>query len=216
MITYLNDILIYSDNLKMHHKHMHKVLIKLNEQAMYVKKSKSRFKIKKIQFLKYVIWSNQIKKNLKKTEAVWDWSTLWKVKEVQVFLELTNYYWKFVSNYAKIVKSLTCLTCKDKRWHWDKKQKNVFCTLKKSLSETAHLQIFNQVCEKILKTDTSDFAVEACLYQIKDGQKKSIVYWFRKLSEFKKRYKIYNKKLLAIVKALQDWRSYLADISKSV
>jgi len=55
VITYLNDILIYSDDLKMHHKHMHKVLMKLNEQAMYVKKSKSRFKIKKIQFLKYVI-----------------------------------------------------------------------------------------------------------------------------------------------------------------
>jgi len=70
VITYLNDILIYSDNLEMHHKHMHKVLAKLNEQAMYVKKSKSRFEIKKIQFLRYVIQSKQIKKNLKKTEAV--------------------------------------------------------------------------------------------------------------------------------------------------
>jgi len=55
VITYLNNILIYSDNLKMHCKHVHKILAKLNEKAMYVKKSKSRFKIKKIQFLKYVI-----------------------------------------------------------------------------------------------------------------------------------------------------------------
>ena len=49
---------------------MHKILTKLNKQAMYMKKLKSRFKIKKIQFLEYVIQSNQIKKNLKKTEAV--------------------------------------------------------------------------------------------------------------------------------------------------
>jgi len=55
IITYLDDILIYSDNLKMHHKHVHKVLAKLNKQVMYVKKLKSRFKIKKIQFLKYII-----------------------------------------------------------------------------------------------------------------------------------------------------------------
>ncbi len=55
VITYLDDILIYSDNLKMHYKHVYKILAKLNEQAMYVKKLKSRFKIKKIQFLKYVI-----------------------------------------------------------------------------------------------------------------------------------------------------------------
>ena len=108
------------------------------------------------------------------------------------------------------------LICKNKRWHWDKKQKNVFYALKKSLSETAHLQILNQACKKILKINALNFAVEACLYQIKDEQKKSIVYWFRKLSEFKKRYKIYNKKLLAIMKVLQDWRSYLIDISKSI
>jgi len=58
VIIYFNNILIYSDNLEMHHKHMHKILTKLNEQAMYVKKLKSRFKIKKIQFLKYVIQFN--------------------------------------------------------------------------------------------------------------------------------------------------------------
>jgi len=55
VITYLDDILIYSDNLKMHHKHVHKILAKLKEWVMYVKKLKSRFKIKKIQFLKYII-----------------------------------------------------------------------------------------------------------------------------------------------------------------
>jgi len=55
IITYLDDILIYLDNLKMHHKHVHKVLAKLNKQVMYVRKLKSRFKIKKIQFLKYII-----------------------------------------------------------------------------------------------------------------------------------------------------------------
>jgi len=31
VIIYLDDILIYSDNLKMHYKHVHKVLAKLNE-----------------------------------------------------------------------------------------------------------------------------------------------------------------------------------------
>ncbi len=54
-ITYLDDILIYSDDLEMHCSHVHKVLEKLNERALYVKKSKSRFKTKKIKFLDYVI-----------------------------------------------------------------------------------------------------------------------------------------------------------------
>jgi hypothetical protein len=40
-ITYLDDILIYSDDLEMHCSHVHKVLRKLNERALYVKKSKA-------------------------------------------------------------------------------------------------------------------------------------------------------------------------------
>ncbi len=55
IIRYFNDILIYLDNLKMHCKQIYKILAKLNEKALYVKKLKSRFKIKKIKFLRYVI-----------------------------------------------------------------------------------------------------------------------------------------------------------------
>jgi len=73
VITYLNDILIYSDDLEMHRSHVHKILKKLNERALYVKKSKSRFETKKIKFLDYVIQSEQIEKNSKKTNAVRNW-----------------------------------------------------------------------------------------------------------------------------------------------
>jgi len=109
VITYLNDILIYSDDLETHCSHMHKILKKLNERALYVKKSKSRFETKKIEFLDYVIQFEQIKKNSKKTNTVRNWPLSKWVKKVQAFLELTNYYWKFVPNYAKIVKFLMWL-----------------------------------------------------------------------------------------------------------
>jgi len=66
VITYLDDILIYSDDLEMHQSHMHKILEKLDERALYVKKSKSRFETKKIKFLDYVIQFEQIKKNSKR------------------------------------------------------------------------------------------------------------------------------------------------------
>ena len=73
VITYLNDILIYSDDLEMHCSHVHKVLRKLNERTLYVKKLKSKFEAKKIKFLNYIIQFEQIKKNSKKTDAVRNW-----------------------------------------------------------------------------------------------------------------------------------------------
>jgi len=85
VITYLDDILIYSDDLEMHCSHVHKVLEKLNERALYVKKSKSKFKAKKIEFLDYIIQSEQIEKNSKKTDAVRNWPLSKQVKKVQTF-----------------------------------------------------------------------------------------------------------------------------------
>jgi len=69
-ITYLDNILIYSDDLEMHCNHVHKILRKLNKRALYVKKSKSKFEAKKIEFLNYIIQPEQIKKDSKKTNTV--------------------------------------------------------------------------------------------------------------------------------------------------
>jgi len=216
MITYLNDILIYSDDLEMHHSHMHKILKKLNKRTLYVKKSKSRFKTKKIKFLDYVIQLEQIKKNSKKTDAVRNWPLSKWVKKVQAFLRLMNYYWKFVLNYAKVAESLTQLMHKNERWHWNKEQKNAFHALKKSFNRMTHLRILNLTCKKTLKTDALNFAVDTCLYQIEDEQLRLIAYQSRKLLKSKKRYEIHDKELLVIVKALQDWRPYFTDTEKSI
>ena len=216
VITYLNDILIYSDTLKKHWKHVPKVLEKLSEKALYIKKEKSRFEVQEVEFLEYVIWSKQIEKDLKKTQAVRDWPTPRRVKEVQFFLKWVNYYRKFVPNYLRVAESLTHLTQKTEEFHWNKEQEQAFQDLKNALSKMAHLQISRPTSEKVVETDVSDFVVEACLYQIEDGEKQPITYQSRKLSGLEKRYEVHNKELLVIVKALQEWRSYLAGLNKLI
>ena len=139
VITYLNDILIYSDTLKKHQQHVLKILEKLSEKTLYIKKKKSRFEVQEVEFLEYVIWSGQIEKDPKKTQAVRDWSTPRRVKEVQSFLELVNYYWKFIPNYSQVAEPLTHLMWKAEEFHWNKEQKQVFQDLKNVLSRMTHL-----------------------------------------------------------------------------
>ena len=55
VITYLNDILIYSKDLETHCEHMCKILKKLKKRALYMKQLKNRFKTQKVKFLDYVI-----------------------------------------------------------------------------------------------------------------------------------------------------------------
>jgi len=70
VITYLNNILIYSEDLETHCEYVWKILKKLKKRTLYVKQSKSKFKTQKVKFLDYMIWFEWIEKNSKKTVTV--------------------------------------------------------------------------------------------------------------------------------------------------
>jgi hypothetical protein len=68
-ITYLDDILIYSDDLEMHCSHVHKVLEKLNERALYVKKSKASLKQRKSNSLIILFNLSKSRRTQKQTQS---------------------------------------------------------------------------------------------------------------------------------------------------
>ena len=49
----------------------------------------------------------------KKVKEVLDWPTPKRVKDVQKFLELTNYYWQFIKNFTTISRLLNDLVKKN-------------------------------------------------------------------------------------------------------
>ena len=53
-----------------------------------------------------------------KLEAVQDWATPQDVKGVQSFLGFTNYYRRFIKDFAAIADPLTSLMKKDVEWQW--------------------------------------------------------------------------------------------------
>ena len=68
-----------------------------------------------------------------KLNAVCEWETPTNVKDIRSFLEVANYYHRFVPGYASIVAPLTMLTKKDVLWHWGPLQRRAFKDLKFAL-----------------------------------------------------------------------------------
>jgi len=54
-----------------------------------------------------------------KVEGIMNWPTPTKVKDVQSFLGLANFYCRFVKDFSKIAAPLHKLTRKDQKWEWD-------------------------------------------------------------------------------------------------
>jgi len=75
---------------------MVEVIRRLEENDLYVKPEKCRWKVKEVGFLGVVIGSEGIKMEEEKVKGVLEWPTPKYVKDVQKFLGLANYYHQFI------------------------------------------------------------------------------------------------------------------------
>jgi len=118
VISYIDDILIYSNNIEEHHEHVKRVLKKLLDNNLYVKLEKCEFDVEKTTFLGYVISKDGLEMDKEKVKAVLDWPIPKNVKEIQSFIGLCNYYRVFIKDFAKIANPLHKLTRKNVSFDW--------------------------------------------------------------------------------------------------
>ncbi|KAF8697750.1 hypothetical protein RHS03_07703, partial [Rhizoctonia solani] len=91
VIIYLNDILIYSKDDASHTQHVHEVLWRLMENQLFCKASKCMFHVTSVEYLGIIVLDKGFSLDKLKTQAVQEWPTPTKVKEVQLFLGFANF-----------------------------------------------------------------------------------------------------------------------------
>jgi len=85
-IVYLDDLLIYSNTLQQHRRDVSNILEALRKSGMKVKPSKCEFHQNETEYLGFIIGQEGVKTDPVKTQAIWDWTTAKKIKEIQCFL----------------------------------------------------------------------------------------------------------------------------------
>ena len=101
------DVIIVETEMEEEHDELVKEILKiLEENNLYVKPEKCRWKVREVDFLGVVIGLEGIKMKEEKVKLVLDWPVSKLVKNIQKFLRLVNYYRRFVEEFVKIVKPL--------------------------------------------------------------------------------------------------------------
>ena len=124
--VYLDDILIFSEDLNQHREHVRKFLKILEKNKVFCKQEKCEFEVPVVEYLGFVISSEGIAMDRGKLKAVADWPTPKKLRDVQSFLGFANFYRWFIQGYSKVVAPLTKLTGKDIPFIWDTDQESAF------------------------------------------------------------------------------------------
>ncbi len=209
VIAYIDDIVIYTKGSREQHaKDVAAVFERLSRTTFKTAPNKCEFFKKEIEFLGFLIGTDGIKIDPKKTTSIVEWPVPKTVKEVQAFLGLANYNRKFVKDYSKIAIPLTNLTKKDEQFIWKPEHQQTFNKLKDACCQAPTLAMFDGTKPIQIETDASDRAIGACLTQEREGKRHPIAYFSRKMTPAEQNYEIYDKELLAIVAALRHWRVY--------
>jgi hypothetical protein len=101
---------------------------------LYAKLSKCEFWLREVSFLGHVITGRGIAVDLGKVGDVLNWEPPTTVSEIRSFLGLAGYYTRFIEGFSKIVKPLTSLLEKEKKFIWSKACQNNFDELRKRLT----------------------------------------------------------------------------------
>ena len=111
--TFIDDILVATDIEEGHDELVEEVLRRLEENNLFVKPEKCKWKVREVDFLGVVIGPKGVEMQKKKVEGVLNWPAPRNVKEVQKFLDLANYYRRFIKDFARIVVLLHVLVRKE-------------------------------------------------------------------------------------------------------
>ena len=206
VMIYLDDILIYLNNMSKYHRHMKEVLKCLHKAGFYAKAEKCKFYSKLVEYLEYILFPSGLTMSNDKVKIIQDWPEPKEVKNIQSFLGFTNFYCQFIFNYLDIVIPLTHLIWKDIPWKFDSSCQDAFNSLKKAFNSTPILTHWIPNAQLFVETNASDYALAAILSIVnEDNEVHPVAFHSHTFTAIELNYDTYDKELLAIFEAFKIW-----------
>ena len=208
--AYIDDILIYSSTLNEHRSHVMKILQRLRDAGIQADIAKCEFEVDEVAYLGLLVGRRGVRMDPAKVAAIREWATPANVKDVQGFLGFANFYRRFIRGFSTVTQPLTELTKKNVTWNWTEICTDAFELLKDLFTTAPILALFDPDKESIIETDASDHVSAGVHSQLDNaGVLRPVAFFSKKHSPAEVNYEIYDKELLAVILAFQEWRQEL-------
>ena len=163
-----------------------------------------------MEYLGLVVKEGKIPTDPIKVKGFADWPVPTCVKNVRSFLGFGNFYRKFIPGFSTLATPLNALLKKDMIFQWTKETQQSFDALKQKLTSSPVLMMPDQTQPFQIKCDASKYASGAVLTQLdNNGDRHPVAFLSKTFSETEQNYEIYDRELLAIIRALEEWRHYI-------
>ena len=185
--VFIDDVIVGTETEEGHDELVAEVIKRLEENDLYVKLEKCKWKVKEVEFLEVVIGPEGIKMEKEKVKGVLEWPTPKCVKDVQKFLGLANYYRQFIKGFATVARPLHDLVKKDKKWDWTEKQEKAFKELKEWFTKEPVLAAPDIDKKMRMEVNASDYATGGVLsMECEDRMWRPVAFLSKSLNETEK------------------------------
>ncbi|KAM1999965.1 hypothetical protein ACFX16_007328 [Malus domestica] len=185
------------------------ILKRCVETNLVLNWEKCHFMVKQGIVLGHIISEEGIEVDKSKVDLVRHLPSPTSVREVRSFLGHAGFYRRFIKDFSKISQPLCRLLQKEVAFEFDDACSTAFKQLKEALTSAPIITPPDWSLPFELMCDASDYAIGAVLGQRKNKQPHVIYYASRTLNDAQLNYSTTEKELLAVVFALDKFRSYL-------
>lgn len=210
VFVYLDDIVIVSETFEHHLRLLREVANRLAEANLSINLEKSKFGVKELPFLGYLLSTEGLRPNPEKVQAIVDYERPNTVTKLRRFLGMANYYRRFIDEFSGITSPLTdLLKTKSRIMGWNDAAEEAFNLIKEKLISAPILACPDFTTEFTVQTDASDVAVAGILTQVQDGYERVISFFSHKLTTPQRNYHACEKEALAVLLSIEAFRGYL-------
>ncbi|KAJ9545103.1 hypothetical protein OSB04_024810 [Centaurea solstitialis] len=209
MEVFMDDFSVFGNSFDDCLSSLDRVLARCEESHLVLNWEKCHFMVRKGIVLGHKISKDGLEVDKAKIDTISKLPPPTNIKGVRSFLGHAGFYRRFIQDFSKISRPLTKLLEKDAPFIFDEKCISAFETLKWHLTNAPIMvppdwdQPFEIMCDAI------DYAVSAVLGQRKNNHFQPICYASRTLNDAQENYTTTEKELLAVVFAIEKFRSYL-------
>ncbi|KAM1573913.1 hypothetical protein ACFX1Z_043317 [Malus domestica] len=207
--VFMDDFSVFGDSFDGCLENLTLILKRCVETNLVLNWEKYHFMVRQGIVLGHIVSERGIEVDKSKIDLVRYLPSPTSVREVRSFLGHAGFYRRFIKDFSKISNPLCRLLQKDVAFDFNKECEKAFNHLKDMLTSAPIIIPPDWSLPFELMCDASDYALGAVLGQRKDKRPHAIYYASRTLNDAQLNYSTTEKELLAVVFALDKFRSYL-------